>query len=80
MHELSFAEAIQSTLAELPLDGRRVRRVVLSVGRMRQVDPELLEFAFGVASRGTPSEGAVLSILPARSDMDMVIESVEVED
>lgn len=65
MHELSLAEAINNTIKDLSehSDWSRVRRVVLKVGRMRQVDPELLAFSFEIAARGTPSEGAELSIL-----------------
>ena len=65
MHELSLAENINNTIKELCERSAlgRVRRVVLEVGRMRQVDPELLAFAFDVVSRGTVTEGAEVSIL-----------------
>jgi hydrogenase nickel incorporation protein HypA/HybF len=65
MHELSLAEAINNTIQTLCAQSSwtRVRRVVLKVGRMRQVDPELLSFAFNVAGKGTISEGAELSVL-----------------
>lgn len=65
MHELSLAEAINNTVRELceRSSWSRVRRVVLKVGRMRQVDPELLAFSFGVVTKGTISEGAELSVL-----------------
>ena len=65
MHELSLAEAIVNTIRELSERAAwsRVRRVIVKVGRMRQVDPELLAFSFDIASRGTPSEGAELSVL-----------------
>ncbi|MDR1730463.1 MAG: hydrogenase maturation nickel metallochaperone HypA [Synergistaceae bacterium] len=65
MHELSMAEAVNNTIKELceRSGWSRVRRVVLKVGRLRQVDPELLAFAFGVVVRGTPSEGAELSVM-----------------
>jgi hydrogenase nickel incorporation protein HypA/HybF len=65
MHELSLAEAINNTIQTLCARSAwaRVRRVVLKVGRMRQIDPELLVFAFSVAGRGTVSEDAELSII-----------------
>jgi hydrogenase nickel incorporation protein HypA/HybF len=65
MHELSLAEAINNTIKALCARSAwtRVRRVVLKVGRMRQIDPELLAFAFGVAGRGTLSEDAELSVM-----------------
>ena len=65
MHELSLAEKINSTIKNLceRSDWTRVRRIVLKVGHMRQVDPELLSFAFDVVAKGTVSEGAKVSIL-----------------
>ena len=65
MHELSLAEAINKTIEDLCQRSgwRRVRRIVLKVGHMRQVDPELLSFAFNVLSKGTASEGAELLVL-----------------
>jgi hydrogenase nickel incorporation protein HypA/HybF len=65
MHELSMAEAVNNTIKELCERSGwiRVRRVVLKVGRMRQVDHGLLAFAFDIVARGTPSEGAELSVL-----------------
>ena len=65
MHELSLAEAINHTVKGLCAvsEWTRVRRVALKIGHMRQVDPELLSFAFNVVTKGTVSEGAELSIL-----------------
>ena len=65
MHELSLAEAINKTIKGLCERSAwvRVRRIVLKIGHMRQVDPELLSFAFNVISKGTVSEEAELSIL-----------------
>jgi hydrogenase nickel incorporation protein HypA/HybF len=65
MHELSLAEKINNTIKELceRSSWTRVRRVVLKVGHMRQVDPELLSFAFDVVAKGTVSEGAEVSVL-----------------
>ena len=65
MHELSLAEAINNTIKELceRSEWTRVRRIVLKIGQMRQIDPELLTFAFDVVAKGTVSEGAELSVL-----------------
>jgi hydrogenase nickel incorporation protein HypA/HybF len=65
MHELSLAEAINKTIKDLCERSAwaRVRRIVLKIGHMRQVDPELLSFAFNVVAKGTVSEDAELSIL-----------------
>ena len=65
MHELSLAENINNTIKSMceRSNWTRVRRIVLKVGYMRQVDPELLSFAFEVVAKGTVSEGAEVSIL-----------------
>ena len=65
MHELSLAEKINNTIENLCERSGWVcvRRVVLKVGRMRQVDPELLTFAFDVVAKGTVSEGAQVSVM-----------------
>ena len=67
MHELSIAEAIVD-IALRHADGRRVRRVEIKVGHLRQVVPAALEFAFELLSSGTELQGAELAIedVPAR--------------
>ncbi len=67
MHELSIAEAIVD-IALRHADGRKVRRVEVKVGHLRQVVPTALEFAFELLSTGTPLEGAELAVeaVPAR--------------
>jgi hydrogenase nickel incorporation protein HypA/HybF len=67
MHELSIAQAI----AQVALDhahGRRVHKIELQVGHLRQVVPSALEFAFELVAQATPLEGAELVIeqVPAR--------------
>jgi hydrogenase nickel incorporation protein HypA/HybF len=66
MHELSIAESIVS-VAERNAAGRRVTRVVVSVGHLRQVVPSSLEFAFELVTQGTALDGAelVLDEVPA---------------
>ena len=61
MHELSIAQAVV-TIASRHADGRRVRRVELTVGHLRQVVPTALEFAFILLTDGTELEGAELVI------------------
>jgi hydrogenase nickel incorporation protein HypA/HybF len=61
MHELSLAEAVVRICCE-HADGRRVISVELNVGRLRQVVPDALEFAFALVAQGTPVEGAELEI------------------
>ena len=67
MHELSIAEAVVD-IALRHANGRRVHKVELKVGQLRQVVPSALEFAFELLSNGTPLEGAEVSIesIPAR--------------
>jgi hydrogenase nickel incorporation protein HypA/HybF len=66
MHELALADSIVR-IALAHADGRRVVRVDVRVGRLRQVVPAALEFAFGLVAEGTAAEGAelVLEDVPA---------------
>ena len=61
MHELSIAEAVVR-IASDHAAGRRVHRVEVKVGHLRQVVPSALEFAFELTTQGTPLEGAELAI------------------
>ena len=66
MHELSIAEAV-AAIAERHAAGRRVARVEVKVGRLRQVVPSALDFAFTLVTQGTALEHAelVLEDVPA---------------
>lgn len=66
MHELSVAQGIVS--AALPYAKGRVKEVHIAVGELTHVNPEQLAFAFEIASKGTPLEGAALKtrIIEAR--------------
>jgi hydrogenase nickel incorporation protein HypA/HybF len=61
MHELSIAEALVG-IAERHARGRRVLKVEVQVGYLRQVVPSALGFAFELVSQGTPVEGAELEL------------------
>jgi hydrogenase nickel incorporation protein HypA/HybF len=61
MHELSIADAVV-TIAARHAAGRKVTRVELKVGHLRQVVPDSLAFAFELVSAGTSVEGAELVI------------------
>ena len=63
MHELSLAESVV-TIASRHAAGRRVYRVHLKVGHLRQVVPSALEFAFELLTPGTELEGAELVMEP----------------
>jgi hydrogenase nickel incorporation protein HypA/HybF len=67
MHELSIAEGVVEVVSRHAA-GRRVHRVELRIGHLRQVVPSALEFAFELLAAGTPLEGAELDIesVPAR--------------
>jgi hydrogenase nickel incorporation protein HypA/HybF len=59
MHELSIAEAVVA-IAERHATGGRVAVVELAIGRLRQVVPSALSFAFELVAVGTPAEGRSL--------------------
>ena len=61
MHELSIAEAIVD-IARRHAHGRRVYRVAVRVGHLRQVVPDALLFAFELLVAGTELDGAELAI------------------
>ncbi len=61
MHELSIAEAIVD-VATRHAAGRRVVKVEVKVGHLRQVVPDSLHFAFGLVAQGTALDGAELAI------------------
>ena len=67
MHELSIAQAVVQ-IASRHAAGRRVSKVELKVGHLRQVVPSALGFACELLTNGTPLEGAELQIeeIPAR--------------
>ena len=67
MHELSIADAIVQ-VAVRNARGRRVAKVEVKIGHLRQVVPSALAFAFELVSQGTTVEGAELQIedVPAR--------------
>ena len=62
MHELSIADAVV-TIAGRHAAGRRVTRVDVKVGHLRQVVPDSLTFAFELLTAGTEMEGAELVIV-----------------
>ena len=67
MHELAISRAILET-ALAHAEGRRVRRVDVTIGALRQVVPSSLAFYMEIVSRGTLCEGALFTprLVPAR--------------
>ena len=61
MHELSIAESVVQ-VASRHAAGRRVTKVYLKVGHLRQVVPSALAFSFELVAHGTPAEGAELEM------------------
>ena len=61
MHELAIAESLVA-IAQRHAHGRRVTRVEVAAGHLRQVVPSALEFAFELLAQGTELEGAELMI------------------
>lgn len=61
MHELSLASAI-AAVARDHARGRRVTRVEVRVGALRQVVPDALAFAFELVAEGTELAGAELAL------------------
>src|SRR5215211_3141513 len=61
MHELAIADSVVR-IACAHAAGRRVARVELKVGHLRQVVPSALEFAFGLVAEGT---GLSIEAVPA---------------
>src|SRR3954463_15804269 len=57
MHELSIAGAVVD-IVNRHAGGRRVTKVELKVGHLRQVVPSALAFAFELVAQGTAVEGA----------------------
>jgi hydrogenase nickel incorporation protein HypA/HybF len=80
MHEFSIASAVVATAVDHAA-GRRVTVVSVRFGRLRQVVPDSLEFAFGIVSRETPCEGARLEweVVPARLRCDACDREWEIE-
>jgi len=61
VHELSIAESVVR-IASAHAGDRRVTKVEVKVGHLRQVVPSALEFAFDLVAHGTPVDGAELEI------------------
>ena len=61
MHELSIAASVVE-IALRHAAGRRVTRVDVKVGHLRQVVPSALTFSFEIVAQGTAAEGAMLEL------------------
>jgi hydrogenase nickel incorporation protein HypA/HybF len=61
VHELSIAESVLQ-VASRHAEGRRVTKVYVKVGHLRQVVPSALAFSFELVAHGTSAEGAELEL------------------
>jgi len=64
MHEFSIIENIFKTITEVAGKEKlnRVTRINLVIGKMRQIVPDIFEYAFHISSKNTIAENAKLSI------------------
>ena len=90
MHELSVCQALVRQLRDIAREQRaaRITRVVVQIGPLSGVEPELLRHAYPVASAGSPAADAALILepLPIRihrtrliSGDELLLVSVELE-
>ena len=61
MRELAMAECVVNVVLETAA-GKLVRSVVLSMGRLREIDPANFQFSFQLLTRGTPAAQAALHL------------------
>ncbi len=64
MHELSICQSLLSQVTDIASDrgADAVERIVIEVGPLSGIEPELLAQAFAVARTGSCAAGAALSI------------------
>ena len=65
MHEMSLAEGVLELVEETARreGARRVKLVVLEIGRLSSVEPEALKFCFSAVTHGSIAAGAALEIV-----------------
>ncbi len=65
MFEFTLTNSLNDALQRLcRLTGwKKVTRVMIRVGGVRKINPEVMSFIFAAASKDTPAEGALLSVM-----------------
>lgn len=65
LYEFSLTHSVNDAVQNLCRRSgwRKVRRILLKIGGMRKVNPELMSFIFAALSKDTPAEGAILSVM-----------------
>ncbi|MCF8373316.1 MAG: hydrogenase maturation nickel metallochaperone HypA [Bacteroidales bacterium] len=84
MHEFSIIENIFKTIEEVAKKEKltKITKVSLVIGGLRQIVPDVFEFAFQITSKDTLVEGAVLEIekIPIEVRCEICSEISQVED
>jgi hydrogenase nickel incorporation protein HypA/HybF len=62
MHELAITQEVVEIVCAKARD-RKIRRVVLEIGKLSAVLPDAIQFCFDLCAAGTLAEGARLEIL-----------------
>jgi hydrogenase nickel incorporation protein HypA/HybF len=62
MHELGIAQEIVEQACR-HADGARIKRIVLTIGKLSGVLPDAVRFCFDLCTEGTAAEGAILEII-----------------
>ena len=65
MFEFTLTNSLNDALQRLcRLTGwKKVTRVMIRIGGVRKINPELMAFVFAAAAKDTPAEGALLSVM-----------------
>jgi len=61
MHELAITQEIVEIVRQRAGE-RKVRRVVIEIGKLSAVLPDAVRFCFDLCTEGTPAQGAILEI------------------
>jgi hydrogenase nickel incorporation protein HypA/HybF len=61
MHELGITQNIVAIVTE-HAEGKKVRRVVLEIGKLSAIMPDAVQFCFDICTQGTVLEGSRLEI------------------
>ena len=65
MYEYSLTNSVNNAVLSLckKAGWSKVNRIMVKIGGMRPVNPELMAFIFAALSKDTPAEGAIFSIM-----------------
>ncbi len=65
MYEFSLTNSVNNVVQNLCIKTgwKKVNRIMVKIGNMRQINPELMAFIFAAMSKDTPAEGANLSVM-----------------